>query len=779
MNESEKKLLTSVWALTALSLVSLVLTRELELATICSILLIAPIGFYFESIQKLVKVRWLENSLILLFFFGSVFRLIFLSSPFLNVVADFLVAFTLLKLSFKKDSKDLMQIIALSFFLLLSTSTLALDFTFLLCFILYVLMATWTLSLYTLTPVDSKIERPSEKSDERKNWWSEKISKPLLKNCWITLGLAIFFSISIFIFFPRLSLAVFQGTFLGTTYKTGYTESVNLARPGKIVQDPMITMRVEIDPADKNKNWRWLLRGNTLSYFNGKEWIAGPKKEKISLGDSYKSRFLKIQKLIKTQFRVMEEEKKLFQTEFGLKINSPNSYLRQKIYLESIDTQILFGVPRIESVTARLPKISVMEDGSLYRPNNFNGRISYEVNSLIEEPSDKILFKNSVKEKNLIKKEVATNKQGKIALNLQLPDHDFSQVQKLVGKIVSAKDSSYLKAKKIERYLRENYSYTLDMEPKNVANPLDYFLFDSKKGNCEYFASAMALMLRLEQIPTRIVAGFVMSEWNQNGNYYIVRAKDAHSWVECYLNGLWIEFDPTPRIAPIETKEPSFWASIKQEVDYLNFLWNAHVLSYDVESQKKLVKTVELKSNRLSMQLDKIVGKWRAKLGNQKGIGQLMDDQNEKKPVKTAENGTKSIFKGKIFKIISLFVISVLVIGYAANKKLMLYFKFLGDKTENKHKKIGQFYFEMLKIFSKYGFNKKRGETPYEFAYRVGHEINQSNSALFNKMFQNLMFLTDLFYKIRFSVGSFAKQDFAIIQNSLKELQNVLPQLKQ
>src|SRR5581483_7651591 len=155
--------------------------------------------------------------------------------------------------------------------------------------------------------------------------------------------------------------------------------------------------------------------------------------------------------------------------------------------------------------------------------------------------------------------------------DLQLPALDLTRTRALARRIVRRGDAPAAKARKIERYLREHYRYTLNLQARGVSNPVEYFLFERKEGNCEYFASAMAVLLRLEGVPARIATGFYMNEWN--GSYYIVRNRDAHSWVEARAGKLWIEFDPSPRGNLHEKAEPALWSTIRRKVDYMNFLW--------------------------------------------------------------------------------------------------------------------------------------------------------------------------------------------------------------
>ena len=89
----------------------------------------------------------------------------------------------------------------------------------------------------------------------------------------------------------------------------------------------------------------------------------------------------------------------------------------------------------------------------------------------------------------------------------------------------------------MEAFLRTKFRYTLDIERVSQLDPLQEFLFVRRAGHCEYFAAAMAVMLRSLGVPARVVNGFQRGEWNPYGQYYIVRYYDAHSWVEAFMPG--------------------------------------------------------------------------------------------------------------------------------------------------------------------------------------------------------------------------------------------------
>jgi len=121
------------------------------------------------------------------------------------------------------------------------------------------------------------------------------------------------------------------------------------------------------------------------------------------------------------------------------------------------------------------------------------------------------------------------------------------RVRDLTDQITSDAATPYDKAIAIESYLRTNIAYSLVMDPPPYnGDGVDYFLFTAKKGYCDYFASAMAVMLRAEGVPARVVSGFAPGERAGDGKF-LVRDRDSHSWPQVYFPGQgWIDFEPTP-----------------------------------------------------------------------------------------------------------------------------------------------------------------------------------------------------------------------------------------
>jgi hypothetical protein len=134
--------------------------------------------------------------------------------------------------------------------------------------------------------------------------------------------------------------------------------------------------------------------------------------------------------------------------------------------------------------------------------------------------------------------------------------------------------------------------------------PLDDFLFVSHRGHCEYFSSAMAIMLREIGIPSRNVTGFVGGAYNRFGKYYAVRQADAHSWVEAYVEDqahpTWLTFDPTPAAGAQPLEETTgFWVYVRDIVEAMSNTWARYVVGYDLHQQMRLFEDMSRRYDRM------------------------------------------------------------------------------------------------------------------------------------------------------------------------------------
>jgi hypothetical protein len=130
-------------------------------------------------------------------------------------------------------------------------------------------------------------------------------------------------------------------------------------------------------------------------------------------------------------------------------------------------------------------------------------------------------------------------------------------------------------------------------------DPLADFLFNVKSGHCEYFSTAMVVMLRTRGVAARVVNGFLPGEYNEAAGAFTVRQSDAHSWVEVYFpeTRSWVTFDPTPSAGRTEPVRSGIAAKLQKYAEALELIWFQYVVGYDKQEQTSLAAALH---NRFS-----------------------------------------------------------------------------------------------------------------------------------------------------------------------------------
>lgn len=158
-------------------------------------------------------------------------------------------------------------------------------------------------------------------------------------------------------------------------------------------------------------------------------------------------------------------------------------------------------------------------------------------------------------------------------------------------------------AEALEAYLRENYPYTLDiLAPPAGQDPIEFFLFSSRSGHCEYFASALAAMCRAVGIEARVVTGYLAAEFSEAVGRYIVRESNAHAWVEAQLGaGRWETLDATPPADLTRIHQPRMGplARLRRAIDVVEMAWIDNVVSFDERRRAQVLGSEPLDQRRL------------------------------------------------------------------------------------------------------------------------------------------------------------------------------------
>jgi protein-glutamine gamma-glutamyltransferase len=315
------------------------------------------------------------------------------------------------------------------------------------------------------------------------------------------------------------------------------------------------------------------------------------------------------------------------------------------------------------------------------------------------------------------------------------------EIRRLVTHITASAPTPYDKAAAIEHYLLTNYSYSLQQTRGRGRDPLSYFLLERKQGHCEYFASGMAVMLRTIGVPSRVVNGFRGGEFNPLTGSYIIRARDAHSWVEAYFSGEgWISFDPTP---PDPKPGTSAWTRGQMYVDAMREFWREWIINYDFGHQATLAATTTAQGR----QLYRDATRW-----FQKHYDRLLARTRSIQAHTTASPKRTGIVVGLFAAMVAL----------AFNSRRLLrawQMRRLARSPERAPQVAAAlWYSRMSRSLERYGYRKSPSQTPSEFVHLINDYALRERVAEFTRRYERARFgdspddacaLPELFEQIR------------------------------
>lgn len=181
-------------------------------------------------------------------------------------------------------------------------------------------------------------------------------------------------------------------------------------------------------------------------------------------------------------------------------------------------------------------------------------------NGILEAPSAPVEIYGIVNRRDLAELAV-----GDREALLALPGDTDKRLRELASQWSQGDPAPRLRVERTLNHLDRTCRYALDVGKFHSAQPVSEFVFEKKRGYCEYFASAAAVLLRLQGIPTRYVTGWNVSDDSESAGHFVVRESDAHAWIEAYLEGTgWVELDPTPaaQYAAVHAREQDGWRAV-------------------------------------------------------------------------------------------------------------------------------------------------------------------------------------------------------------------------
>ncbi len=488
-----------------------------------------------------------------------------LSRSFVIAALHLILFVQLMKMHQPRRDKDYFYLIVLSFLEVLAASSLTIDLSFLFLFLIFAFLCICCLLLFEFkrasrTAASHSVEKGGEKEKIQIDGeacelidrhavqavpfiWSLGVIILVLGSA---LGAVLFFSL------PRYGAGTFHGRIQLSQSLSGFSDHIRLGGIGSIQLDSSVVMRIRIsENLTPLRDAKW--RGIALDFFDGKGWFKSTQRRTVALRGN---------------------------GDYALSQSSGHGpWVHYQVLMEPSYSGYLFALDRIQRLKIdAAPVIWDPADDSLSAPPHPFRRLAYQAESLLRD---------ATASPSLI---VLTDEDRRCYL--QLPSLN-SRVAALAKGISSNALGERALADKTEKFLRDNYRYSLDEAPILNPQPLESFLFETRKGHCEYFATAMVVLLRNLGVPSRIVNGFRGGDYNEIAGDLVVRARMAHSWVEVFIpDSGWSSFDPTP--AAIEgSQQTRLFKTFNNCLDALDLFWGEWILGYDSLVQTSLFRGLE------------------------------------------------------------------------------------------------------------------------------------------------------------------------------------------
>ncbi len=455
-----------------------------------------------------------------------------ISGDFLSATAHMICFLAVLKILTARTNRDYVYTGVISFLELIAGALLSLEAGFFAFLALYIAFAIATFTSAEIRRCLQRHEGSPAQPAPRIGWRLSMIAGGA------TAGILVI-AAGLFLAVPRTArVAAFL--FPNAPRLTGFSNFIDLGGFGKIAKDDRPVLHILSYSHAFPRNMKW--RGSALSLFDGRHWFEPPLpgREIETVNGS----------------ATVADEYQRSRTDGGR--------LLYRVDMQNADTRTLFvaGIP--EFVNIDRPRLVVTAEDAIHVAGTRSESLRYEVSAHTGPPIAWLLTR------------------AERARYLQLPELDPRI--RTTARQWAGEGSDMERALRIQQNLQRGYGYVLEGPARGVKDPLADFLFVRKAGYCEYFASAMAVMLRANGIPARVATGFQSGYLNEVTGEYVMRASDAHAWVEGWIAGAgWTTFDPTP--AASAGARPGLFDRIRMYVDAADEAWRQWVVSYDLGRQ--------------------------------------------------------------------------------------------------------------------------------------------------------------------------------------------------
>jgi len=601
-----------------------------------------------------------------------------------TALAHLIVFLSAVKLLQVKKDRDWVFLYLISFFEVLLAAGLSFSPVFLGTLTLYLLCGLSAVTAFeiqkarrSLTYTETRLLVPPDsrvfKKVGRRSWRNPEAARlPFVAVALLVLIFAL--ALPLFLVAPRSGAVALTRSGGGLSNFIGFSENVTLGQIGTLKRDDGLVMRVRVEEAQSLRELRW--RGIALDEFTGKGW-----KKSIQA----------------RQMDPVSERGGFFQFDTTEALHRLTT---QTFFLEPLESAVLFAAPKVVAIQGDFPFIRVDGEGSVQSRRHDFERIMYKAISDTHEPRMDVL-RNDMRPYPIAFRRY-----------LQLPDDLDRRIGPLATTMILNANASnrYDAAKAIETYLQRDYGYTLEMKASGP-DPLADFLFNVRTGHCEYFSTAMVVLLRTHGIAARVVNGFLPGEYNEAAGAYTVRQSDAHSWVEVHFpeTRSWVTFDPTPSAGRVEPVRTGFTAQLQKYAEALELYWFQYVVGYDKQEQRSLATSLH---NQV-FDYGRIVSNMLATV--------------------------KSYLTGNVLVLaIAVMVLAVLVFVVLFGRRIWRWVRtgVIQSSEDGRTYSSVQFYERLISLMEQRGLSRDMHLTPLEFAQR----LKSSEALLITRAYNRVRF---------------------------------------
>lgn len=552
-------------ALAALGFLALLTsgTFDTRVAVVLVVALIAALAIP----ERLHAHSWMRRfgSVSSLALMGTQLVRLVLGHDVLNLAFEFAAGLQLVRLATRRGAAHDQQIILLSLLHLVAGTIVGGGLTYAACFLAYLTIVPGALVLSHLRrEVEGNYrqgarDRTGLPVDVPRILRSRRVVSRRFLAVTCSLSVPIFlFTGLLFVLFPRVGLSLLLLNRGRTERMIGFSDRVDLGKVGRLRADTTIAARVYLPdmPDSPPERLPLYLRGTAFDSYDGRSWRRD-----------------------KSQAPAERADDRVWVTPAGYPVGEE----LMTIDLEPISPSVVFLpskagafdlVTQSEKVLAKPPTVTRGREGDFYYETPEQRGLRYRVYA--RHP---LLYEQNIPD---------------AARYLTLPADLNERIRQLAHDWAAGLQDPLAIAQQVEHRLRNEYAYDLDSPSGAEANPLDHFLFESRRGHCEYFSTSMAILLRVLGIPTRNVTGFIGGTLNRFGQFYAVRQGDAHSWTEVFIEGRgWQRFDPTPSAAAVPQADTrGMLAFVRDLFEAAGERWDRHVIGYDLDQQLHILNSL-------------------------------------------------------------------------------------------------------------------------------------------------------------------------------------------